>query len=556
MSFVRDAVMTGGQFRTTNVNTLFNLSIMSTRILSAIVLALTSGFAAAQGEWTQALQSSSPELEGGTVTRICPDNGLVSIGYYRNEAIFGEDTLAGGFLHQNVVFVVKHSEAGTVEWTHRITNTDPDDWVFGRGLDVDADGNIIVGGTGIDTILVDGEYASHTSNQQGTESMFIIKFSPTGTVLWSVDVESTAFGSELMSLAVDPSNNVWLCGPISSSASKAFKLNGATGIEMVETGVISGQVRHIDTDADGNVYLRGQSLNSFTLNSVTCPVNNVLGGNTTNWTGKLNTDGIAQWFHVPDQGHLGFSPWHLVNQAVTSDGRCYVEANDNMMIDGDTISEGANDKGLYFLNASGTPVWWMRLNRTGMLEVEDMSTDPFGNCWITGTATGVLDLLDTVVEHTGFFAFHIGPDGHIIQRVFGPPVLHTYTVDVADGLAVFAGEYSTDISFGDHAIEENLRGLFVARYAYASDVSIAEVIQPTSVHTFPNPAQHEVRLSGVPDRSITVRVLNTMGQELRRWDRFNAQNDALDLSGLPAGALFLQVNGASFGTIVQVLHVH
>src|SRR6185436_11987557 len=119
-----------------------------------------------------------------------------------------------------------------------------------------------------------------------------IKFSPAGTVIWSVDVESTAFGSELTSLAVDASDNVWLCGPISSAASKAIKLNGATGIEMLETGVIPGQVRQIDTDADGNVYLRGQTLTSFTLNGVTCPANSVLGGNTTNWTGKLNTNGI------------------------------------------------------------------------------------------------------------------------------------------------------------------------------------------------------------------------------------------------------------------------
>jgi hypothetical protein len=157
---------------------------MNFRILPLIVLTLSSMLVHAQGEWTQALQSSAPTLEGGTVTRICPDNGIVSLGYYRDQAIFGANTLPGGFPSQNVVFVVKHSEAGAVEWTRSITNTDPSDWVVGHGMDVDSDGNIIVGGTGIDTILVDGVYASHTANQQGTESMFIIKFSPNGTVLW------------------------------------------------------------------------------------------------------------------------------------------------------------------------------------------------------------------------------------------------------------------------------------------------------------------------------------------------------------------------------------
>src|SRR5690606_32379814 len=145
------------------------------------------------------------------------------------------------------------------------------------------------------------------SGPDGREAMFIIKFSPTGEVLWSVDQESTAFGSELMSLVVDPSDNIWFCGPVSSNVSRAFKLDGSNGEEMVETGNLPGQVREIACAAAGNVYLRGQSLDTFTINGVTCPANSVLGGNTTNWTAKFNTNAIAQWFHVPDQGLQGFS---------------------------------------------------------------------------------------------------------------------------------------------------------------------------------------------------------------------------------------------------------
>lgn len=529
---------------------------MKTRFLSLILLLCVAHFAQAQGEWTQALQSSSSDLEGGTATRICPDNGTVSIGYYRNEAIFGSHTLSGGFPNQNVVFVVKHNEAGDVEWTRSITNTDPDDWVIGRGLDVDSQGNIIVGGHGIDTILVDGVYASHDSGQPGREAMFIIKFSPTGEVLWSVDQESTAFGSELMSLVVDPSDNIWFCGPVSSNVSRAFKLDGSNGEEMVETGNLPGQVREIECDAAGNVYLRGQSLDTFTINGVTCPANNVLGGNITNWTAKFNTNAIAQWFHVPDQGLQGFSPWSHANQATTADGRNYVEAYSDMRINGDTISEGAHLRGIYLLDQTGSPVWWTRLNRGGSLEIQDMRADPSGGCWITGKCAGVIDLIDTVVTHTGFFAFHIGENGSILQRVFGPQVEKAYSVDVKPGLAVFGGEYAFNINFGDHALTDNLRGAYVARYAYPSTVGIAEDQATSGMQAYPNPAHNEVRIAGTSDRPVSVSILNSLGQELRVIDRFNAQSDVLDLSGLPIGPLFLRIVDRSADRVIRVLHIN
>jgi hypothetical protein len=528
---------------------------MKTRFLSFILLLFAAHFAHAQGEWTQALQSNSDDLEGGTATRICPDNGTVSIGYYRNEAIFGTHTLPGGFLHQNVVFVVKHGATGEVEWTRSITNTDPDDWVIGRGLDVDSQGNIIVGGHGIDTILVDGVYASHDSGPDGREAMFIIKFSPTGEVLWSVDNESTAFGSELMSLTVDPSDNIWFCGPVSSNVSRAFKLDGTNGEEMVETGNIPGQVREIECDADGNVYLRGQSIDSFTINGVTCTANNVMGGNTTNWTARFNTNAIAQWFHVPDQGLQGFSPWSHANQATTADGRTYVEAYSDLRINGDTISAGAHLRGIYLLDQSGTPVWWTRLNRGGSLEIQDMRADPAGGCWITGKCAGVIDLIDTVVTHTGFFAFHVGENGSILQRVFGPQVEDAYSVDVKNGMAVFGGEYAFDINFGDHALTDNLRGAFVARYEYPTSVGISENPTQNGISAYPNPAQIEVRLVGAPDGPLTVRVLNSLGQELRVWERFNAQSDVLDLSGLPTGPLFLRIGERSMEGVIRLIHV-
>lgn len=495
-------------------------------------------------------------MEGGTAARLCPDNGIVSIGYYRNEAVFGNTTLPGGFTDQKVCFVVKHSATGAVEWAHAITNTDPDDDVIGRGLAVDGQGNIIVGGTGIDTILVDGVFATENSDQVNGQAMFVIKFAPNGNVLWSVDAESTALGSELMALTVDPSDNIWFGGAISAAASKAFKIEGATGIEMVETGVIPGRVRQIDTDENGNVYLRGQSNAAFTLNGQSCPANTVLGGTTTNWTGKFNTNAIAQWFHAPDQGHTGYSPWSQANQAATTDGNVYVEAYSTMRINGDTISEGADLRGLYMLDAAGTPIWWTRLNRSGSLLIEDMTTDPAGNCWISARANGVLDLLDTVVTHDGLIAFQVDADGVVLQRVFGPAVEHAYSIDASDDQVVFGGEYLSAISFGNHALTSAQNGAFVARFGDGGDVAVGEADAVIAFTAYPNPATDHVRLVGLQNGAYHVDVLNGYGQVLQHMELFDPQQEVIDLSRLPDGPYFVHARGAEREASVRIIRVH
>lgn len=528
---------------------------MNTRSLFLFLSLATASAAHPQGQWTQALQSSSSQSEGAVASRICPDNGVVSVGYFRNEAVFGSTTLSGGFPDQKVCFVVKHAPTGSVQWAHAITNTDANDEVICRGLAVDGQGNIIVGGTGIDTILVDGVFATENSDQVNSETMFIIKFAPNGNVLWSVDAESTALGSELMALAVDPSDNIWFCGPISAGASKAFKLEGATGIEMVETGVIPGRVRQIDTDASGNVYLRGQSNAAFTLNGQSCPANTVLGGTTTNWTGKLNTNAIAQWFHVPDQGQTGFSPWPHANQATALDGRTYVEALNNMRINGDTISDGTDHRGLYLLAANGTPLWWTRLNRTGILEIQDMATDPSGNCWISAKASGVLDLLDTIVTHDGLIAFHIDANGNTLRRVFGPMVELACSVDAAEELAVFSGEYVSDISFGSHALTSDQNNAFVARFDHSADVGLLEPSPAIAFVAFPNPAQDHIRLAMLPGGTATVEVLDMQGRLLHRTDNFRAEQEAIDISLLPVGPLLVRVHNALGEACVRMVRI-
>lgn len=75
-------------------------------------------------------------------------------------------------------------------------------------------------------------------------------------------------------------------------------------------------------------------------------------------------------------------------------------------------------------------------------------------------------------------------------------------------VTVFGGEYAFHISSGEHLSSAETRGVPGVRYEYPSDVVCAQ---------------------------------NGLGQELPRSKRFNGHGDALDLSGLLNGPLFLLI---------------
>ena len=525
--------------------------------LLLLLLPITLG-ASAQWEWTQAIQSSSPEFEAGHASRLCPDRGVASAGWFRNQAQFDGITLQGGYPNQNVCYVVKHDSLGAAQWAHAITNTENSGDLVTYGIDVDDAGNVFIGGHGRDTVLLDGNYLHHnTSGLNNAQPWFVIKFSADGAMLWSTTITATNIGGELWSLAVDPNGDAWACGMISNIyAAKFYKLSGADGALLFESAQIPGRAGRISVDAAGDVFVRGQAPGAFTLDGITCPFNNVMGGTTSTWTGKFNSNGVAQWFQVADQGNSGYSPWSTLNAASTANGQCFVEAFGKTRINGDTISFGSYDHGLYLVDAAGAPIWWKRINQSGIIYVQDLSADPDGGCWVTGRMQGIVDLVDTVVNHNGLFLFHYDQNGNILDRVYGPAVEDCYSVDAGENEVVIGGAYATAVSFGDIDLTGNVRAMFAARYALPFDVGVEERTDQLSVVAYPNPARDVIRLLGTSRGPLTVEVLDVAGRRLLQVDGFNPASDALDLAHLPEGLLFLRVGTTVGQTTQPVIHVH
>ncbi|QQR88229.1 MAG: T9SS type A sorting domain-containing protein [Flavobacteriales bacterium] len=488
----------------------------------------------AQWEWLQAVQSSSAEPEWGHAVRYCPDGGMVATGQWRNLGQFGATVFNGPLLNQMNAFVVRYAPDGEVEWAHSFRSTEQLSNTDAYGLAVDADGNIIVGGTVGDTLVID-EVPVLLVGVGGISSWFIAKFDPDGTLLWVTSHTGSAPGRFLWCLDVDEAGDIWAGGTRQSAVSRLVKFSGADGTEEFVSDDIHGSASRVEATGNGKILLHGQASNNFTFGGMNCTLSGAMGGGGyTNWTIQLDTAGTADWYYAPDQGYTGGMGWSTMSMSATADGHSFVYARANTRINGDTIAYGGNRKGLFLLDPSGVPVWWKHINDSGTLTVFDMRTVEGGGCWVVGDMSGTCDLLDTTVTHTGLFAFLYNDAGDVARRVFGPQVVNTWSVDARPDEVVVAGTQAGNTSFGDHVITDNWFGFFAARYGPASDVGIDEFAAPTGLSVYPNPANDLLNI--VADASLfgqraVIEVFDATGSRVHaeQVNTFNALQ-TLDLS--------------------------
>lgn len=98
--------------------------------------------------------------------------------YYGSTLALGGITLTNNTLNGTPdFFIVKYDQFGNVVWAQSAGGNDYDE---GYGITTDADGNIYVTGEFVSPSITFGSFTLADS-----ESMFIVKYDPTGNVLWA-----------------------------------------------------------------------------------------------------------------------------------------------------------------------------------------------------------------------------------------------------------------------------------------------------------------------------------------------------------------------------------
>ncbi len=150
-------------------------------------------------DWAQNYKSTGLEV-GGSVAVDADGNVLVT-DIFEGTVVFDDFELSATGMD---LFVLKLSPNGKVVWAQNYKGTG---WESGRGVAVDADGNVLVTGSFTGKV----EFGEITLLAKGTD-LFVLKLEPkAGSVLWAHNYEGEGdeYGSEI---AVDPNGYVILTG--------------------------------------------------------------------------------------------------------------------------------------------------------------------------------------------------------------------------------------------------------------------------------------------------------------------------------------------------------
>jgi hypothetical protein len=420
--------------------------------------------------WDQRFGDADDQY-GTAVTTDASGNVIVA-GSFNGSVDFGGGALT--CVGVDDIFIAKFDADSTHIWSERFGG---DFDQIPRDVAIDASGNIIVTGR----FWGDVDFGGGTLNSAGTSDVFVAKFTPGGSHLWS-----KRFGDGVLQegtgVAVDASGNVFITGNnwgtvdfggsalISAGHSDAFLAKfdpDGTHLWSDRYGGASEEYpRHVTVDASGNVIVVGDFYGSVDFGGGTL---NSAGSNDV-FVAKFDPDGTHLWsksFGDPDDD---------------SATRIAADASGNVVITGyfggrtnfgggTLTSAGGNDGFFAKFDANGTHLWSKSFGAGGDEAASDVAVDASGNVIMTGHFQGTVDFGGGAYTSQGsydiFIARFNSDGGHLWSDYFGDAseqVPRGVAVD-ASGNAVITGYFSGTLDFGGGgAASAGGSDIFVAKF--------------------------------------------------------------------------------------------
>ena len=532
--------------------------ILSFRALvCSAAMALASAPALTQWVYEWGFQSISPADNYATRCHFMPDGSLLLAGGSGDPMTLGGITwnFPSGFAPTGG-YLARLDAAGVVQWAHFIDQPFNTSTPFTAPVAIGSDDldNIFIGGQFKDSLHWDGVLVlTDTVNDNVPGAIYVAKVDPTGALLWSraLSIDKLRFSD----LAVDGTDDVIVTGYTIALNAKGhlFKLSGMDGSlvfdQVTDPGlaILSG----VGTDAVGNILVQGWTYDPFTLGGgPVCPYNNALGGNAASlFVGKLDPNGIALWYHVPDQGVAPIFGHYYDDAilAVAPDGTTGTIVSKAVRIGNDTIADGQGPlNGAYVLDPDGAVLWSRSINTIGWVWAGDCAFDGEGELLVAGELRdGPVDIADTVVATSaGLDAWVMRFDtaGAMSGLMVGPQLLAGVGGGVVTGLAIddlgkpaLCGTFfNTDPVFGPDTLV-GFATSFLARLVEApiATGSIA-LSADLPLKVFPNPADRAIVMHLGVAREAEVVVYDAPGSEV--WSgRISFSSERLDVSNWPEG---------------------
>lgn len=278
--------------------------------------------------WSKGFGASAHDA-GYAVAADASGNVLVT-GQFLGTVNFGGGPLVASSTSSDI-FVAKYDPTGAHVWSKRFGSTQVDE---GRGIDVDASGNVVV--TGSFQGFVD--FGGGTLNSPSGLGIFLAKYDATGVHQWSKHF--VGFGGEIgRAVAIDGSGNI----------------------------LVTGQYA-------GNVDFGGGPLNWVAATDV--------------FIAKYDPNGVHQWSH----GHGGSS--HDPGYAIAVDAAGNVAIAGNFVgtanFGGDDLISDSGSNDIYFAryDASGVHQWSQRIGNSSPDFGNAIAMNAAGDVYLAGEFNG------------------------------------------------------------------------------------------------------------------------------------------------------------------------
>ena len=370
---------------------------------------------AQEPHWYWAVSAGGSNQDFGNAIATDASGNVIVTGEFNSPSIvFGTTTLVNA--GNRDIFTVKYDGSGNVLWAVSAGGSDDD---YGESVSTDSYGNIYITGMFRSSSVT---FGSTILTNSGGYDVYVTKYNSSGTVLWSVSAQGggNEYGN---SIAADASGNVYVTGQYESSpvifGSFSLVNMGTRDMFLVKynsAGVVvwanraggaqEDQGYGVAADNSGNVFLTGVfGSASITFGSTTLSNSGVTdlflvkynasgavvwaksaGGTNTEWTFGISVDlpgnaFITGYFQSPT---IQFGSFTLINSG----------------------SSGSGAKDIYIAkyDPAGTVLWAKNAKGTNDDSGRGISTDPFGNVYITGDflSQKLIFGTDTLVNSGGY----------------------------------------------------------------------------------------------------------------------------------------------------------
>ncbi len=295
------------------------------------------GFSLCAQTWTQGIQIGGADKEAITVMTGNAEGEVYIGGIYDGSFDWdGMEVISNG---QDDLFL-GCLDGSSLEWKWKITSGSSLDDAW-SDIKVDQEGNLICAGV----YWVEMELGGiKLENQVGGKSIFLAKIDPNGQVLWARSFDGTALK----------------------------------------------EMRGIDTDEDGNIFLSGYFRDQLLLDDIILNAK----GDTDAFVARLNSNGIPQWA----RSFGGRRDTRGIEVGVMEEGKLAFVGyyNDTTYFDDRSLPAKTFDRDLFVtqLDSSGQVLWAKRAGGVFDEEPFDLNIDSENNIWITGYVVGVLTVAD------------------------------------------------------------------------------------------------------------------------------------------------------------------